>query len=162
MHSVWTKTEAGQQAFKQRSTQLSGKLRSAFLLFDGQRTVEQVLEATQGLGVGWEDLSGLLESGMLQAAVTVAPPPLAPAAMEQPEQAAAADAQQDMRSPQVRYRDAYPVAVALTGKLGLSGFRLNLAVEAATSYEDLVAVAPKIKEAVGAQAFEPLEQALFA
>lgn len=50
----------------------------------------------------------------------------------------------------------------MTGKLGLSGFRLNLSVEAATSYEELAAVAPKIKDAVGASAYAPLEQALFA
>lgn len=66
------------------------------------------------------------------------------------------------RTPQERYRDAYPLAVELTGKLGLSGFRLNLSVEAATSYEELAAVAPKIKDAVGASAYAPLEQALFA
>lgn len=72
------------------------------------------------------------------------------------------EVQPSARTPQERYRDAYPLAVELTGKLGLSGFRLNLSVEAATSYEELAAVAPKIKDAVGASAYAPLEQALFA
>ena len=143
------KTEAGQQAFKARSAQLAGKLRSAFLLFDGQRTLQEVLAATQGLGVTPEDIEALLQAGLLEDTEPVlAAPELAPASMS-------------ARTPQERYRDAYPLAVALTGKLGLSGFRLNLSVEAATSYEDLAAVAPKIKDAVGPAAYAPLAQALF-
>lgn len=145
MGTLLIKTPEGHQAFKARSAQLAGKLRSAFLLFDGQRTVHEVLHATQGLGVSASDIDGLLQAGLLQDAA----PSLAPAALAP-------------RTPQERYRDAYPLAVALTGKLGLTGFRLNLSVEAATSYEALAAVAPKIKDVVGAAAYAPLEHALFA
>lgn len=151
MAALYIKTEAGQQAFKARSAQLAGRLRSAFLLFDGQRSLEDVLAATQGLGVTEQDIQAMVDAGFLQHAV----PALAPA---QP----APEVQPSARTPQERYRDAYPLAVALTGKLGLSGFRLNLSVEAATSYEELAAVAPRIKVAVGASAYAPLEQALFA
>lgn len=143
------KTEAGQQAFKARSAQLAGKLRSAFLLFDGLRTVDEVLQATQGLGLGVADIDTLVQAGLLAEAPDSSP-------------AAAPAASPSARSAQERYRDAYPVAVALTGKLGLSGFRLNLSVEAATSFDQLAAVAPKIRDAVGHQAYVPLEQALFA
>lgn len=148
MHRVFIKTEQGQEAFKARSAQLAGKVRSAFLLFDGQRTVQAVLLATQGLGVGLNDIEALQEAGLLQEVVPAAPV-LAPAAMP------------SGRTPQERYRDAYPVAVALTSQLGLSGFRLNLSVEGATSYEELAAVAPKLKAAVSAQAYAPLAHALF-
>lgn len=148
MHTILIKTAEGHQAFKSRSAQLAGKLRSAFLLFDGQRTVYEVLQATQGLGVEAADIERLKQAGLLQEAVATAPS-LAPAVMP-------------VRTPQERYRDAYPLAVAITGKLGLSGFRLNLSVEAATSYEALAAVAPKIQAAVGPAAYAPLEQALFA
>lgn len=151
MAALYIKTEAGQQAFKARSAQLAGRLRSAFLLFDGQRSVEDVLAATQGLGMTEQDIQAMVDAGFLQHAA----PALAPA---QP----APEVQPSARTPQERYRDAYPLAVALTGKLGLSGFRLNLSVESATSYEELAAVAPKIKDAVGASAYAPLEQALFA
>ena len=175
MTKVWIKTQAGQQAFKQRSAQLAGKLRSAFLLCDGLRSPEQVLQATQGLGVTLEDMQALLQAGLLQTldldeaahADAQAGPETDPQTWD-PQEAqdlqapALAPARlQPQRSLQDRYRDAYPLAVALTGKLGLSGFRLNLSVEAATSYQDLAAVAPKIKQAVGAKAFAPLEQALF-
>lgn len=147
MRRLLIKTEQGQQAFKARSAQLAGKLRSAFLLFDGQRTVADVLFATQGLGLSLEDVEGMVQAGLLQESAPVAPM-LAPAA-------------QSARTAQERYRDAYPLAVALSSKLGLSGFRLNLSVEGATSYEELAAVAPKLKEAVGQQAYASLEQALF-
>lgn len=148
MQTVFSKTALGQQAFKERAPALAGKMRSAFLLFDGQRKLAEVLDATRGLGVQEVDIQALVEAGFL-ASDSPAPPDLAPVAIVSD------------RTPQERYRDAYPVAVALTGKMGLSGFRLNLSVEGATSYEQLAAVAPKIKEAVGAKAFRELEQALF-
>ncbi|HWT20757.1 MAG TPA: hypothetical protein VN280_17710, partial [Variovorax sp.] len=64
------------------------------------------------------------------------------------------------RSRQQRYKDAYPIATQLTGALGLMGFRLNLQVEGTTSYEDLVALAPKIRAAVGAEKAAALDRAL--
>jgi 3-oxoacyl-ACP reductase-like protein len=64
------------------------------------------------------------------------------------------------RSRQQRYKDAYPIATQLTGSLGLMGFRLNLQVEGTTSYEDLVALAPKIRAAVGAEKAAALDRAL--
>ena len=150
MGALLVKTPQGQQAFKERHAQLAGKLRSVFLLFDGQRSVQDVLQATQGLGITQAEIDGLVQAGWLQT-VEPAAPELAPAAMTP-----------SARTPQERYRDAYPLAVALSGHLGLSGFRLNLQVEAATSYEELLAVASKIKEAVGPKSYAPLEQALFA
>jgi hypothetical protein len=64
------------------------------------------------------------------------------------------------RSSQQRYQDAYPIATRLTASLGLRGFRLNLAVEAAGNYEQLGQLAPKIREAVGQEKYAPLEDAL--
>ena len=60
-----------------------------------------------------------------------------------------------------RYKAAYPIATELTAGLGLRGFRLNLAVEGVGSFEDLAALAPKIREAVGDAKFERLDKALF-
>ena len=53
------------------------------------------------------------------------------------------------------------MAVSITGGLGLKGFRLNLAVEAAMGYEQLVELAPRIREAAGDKAYGPLHKALF-
>lgn len=149
MQQLLIKTALGQQAFKERSPLLAGKLRSAFLMFDGQRTVVDVLQATQGLGVTPADIEGLVQAQLLEDTQ----PQTEPAK----EQVAVSS-----RTPQERYRDAYPLAVELTGKLGLSGFRLNLSVEGCTSYQELAAVAPRIKEAVSQQDYEKLNQALFA
>jgi hypothetical protein len=140
----YTKTEAGQLAFKQRSPLLSARQRSAFILFDGVKTREQVLAATAGLGVTQVDVDHMLQHGLLAA----------PQAATVPEPVVSS------RTPQQRYADAYPIATRLTASLGLRGFKLNLAVEAAKGLDDLLALLPKIEEALGAQACQPLAQAL--
>ncbi|MBB1601786.1 hypothetical protein [Variovorax sp. UMC13] len=150
---ILLKTEAGQRVFKDRSIRLTPRQRSAFILFDGQRSVDDVLGA--GMGIAREDIEQMVELGLLgqpgaapldAAATAVARAPIAPV-----------DA---ARSPQQRYQDAYPVATQLTGALGLRGFRLNLAVEGTASYEELLALAPKIRAAVGPDKAEMLDRAL--
>ncbi|MEA3394811.1 MAG: hypothetical protein U9R55_09320 [Pseudomonadota bacterium] len=137
----YSKTEVGQQAFKQRSPLLSARQRSAFILFDGTKTLDQVLAATAGLGVTQADVDHMLAEGLL--------------AVSEPQPAAAS-----ARTPQVRYAEAWPIATRLTASLGLRGFKLNLAVEAASGYDELLALLPKIQEVLGPKACQELEQAL--
>jgi hypothetical protein len=144
------KTEAGQQVLKDRSVPLSQRQRSAFILFDGRKTVDDVLKATTPMGVTRADIDLLFQHGLL--ADTQRTQPLEPSAP-------AADGAGGP-TPQERYAAAYPVAIELTSALGLRGFRLNLAVEAASSYEELLTVAPKIREAVGAERYLPLRRVL--
>jgi len=66
----------------------------------------------------------------------------------------------DVNTKQARYAAAMPVATQLTASLGLRGFRLNLAVEAASGYDALLDLLPKIQEAVGPNACRPLAEAL--
>lgn len=162
---ILLKTEAGQRVFKDRSIRLTPRQRSAFILCDGQRSVDDVLGA--GMGIAREDIEQMVELGLLSAggAVAAALPAAGPGAadatlsipppLEMPATPAASP-----RSPQQRYQDAYPVATQLTGALGLRGFRLNLAVEGTGSYEELVALAPKIRAAVGPDKAEMLDRAL--
>ena len=151
------KTEAGHRVLKDRSVVLTPRQRSAFILIDGKKTAEQVLAATAASGVTREDLDLLMALGLIHEAGLVAAGSVAGAgAAATP---AAATPRSD-RTPQDRYRDAYPIASKLTGSLGLRGFRLNLAVEGATSYETLLALAPRIREAVGDDKFAPLDRAL--
>ena len=63
-------------------------------------------------------------------------------------------------SAQAHYFMAYPIATRLTAALGLRGFRLNLAVEAAGDLDKLKELAPKIKDAVGADKYKELDEAL--
>jgi len=154
----YIKTEAGQQAFKERSAALSSRQRTAFIMFDGNKTVEQVLIATSGMGVNPTDVDHMVELGFLSPA-----PGQALLAEAQAAQAAAqlsAVEAFSARSAQDRYKEAKPLATQLTAKLGLRGFRLNLSVESASGFDDLLVLLPKIKEAAGPQACQELERAL--
>ncbi|MDO8251530.1 MAG: hypothetical protein Q7T78_17680 [Rhodoferax sp.] len=154
----FSKTEAGQQAFKARSALLSARQRSAFILFDGVKSTDQVLAATSGLGITRDDIDHLIEVGFLVAALDAAPAltPNAPGSkVDEPQTLPVSE-----RSPQERYSAAMPIATKLTASLGLRGFRLNLAVEAASGYDGLLALLPKIQDAVGTKSCVALEQAL--
>ena len=178
----YAKTEAGQQAFRERSSLFSARQRAAFILFDGVKSVEQVLASTASLGITQPDIEhmvthGFLKENALQRApvVAVAPaPPASPAAQPvrtdgtsatkasaapQPAPSQAAEAVPS-RTPQERYSQAKPLATQLTASLGLRGFMLNLGVESASGYDDLLALFPKIQSAVGAKKCEALERVL--
>jgi len=47
---------------------MTPRQRSAFILFDGRRTLAEVLGATSGLGVTMPDVDRLVELGLLAAA----------------------------------------------------------------------------------------------
>ncbi|MDP3700870.1 MAG: hypothetical protein Q8R72_08185 [Hylemonella sp.] len=149
----YSKTEVGQQAFKERSSALSARQRSAFILFDGVKSLRQVLAATTGLGMTVADVEYMVAQGFLVA------DPSAVAAAEAVTVAATA---RSARTPQERYAEACPLATQLTASLGLRGFKLNLAIEGAAGYDDLLALLPKIQAAVGHEASRPLERALLA
>lgn len=184
---VLVKTQAGQAALKDRHGSLTSRQRSAFILFDGKRSTGEVLAATAAMGITQEDVQAMIAQGLLAplSGAGAAVPPAAPAGAASPSSSAAsagggapgafeaspadsahgAGAEPPVegsgRSPKERYQAAYPIATELTASLGLRGFRLNLAVEGAGSFEDLAALAPKIREAVGDAKFERLDKALF-
>lgn len=151
---IYTKTELGQTALQNRAA-LTPRQRSAFIMFDGKRSLADVLKATEGLGVTAEDVGHLLSLGLLAASGPAVPEPAAA-----PVSAQNADGS-PTHSAQAHYSKAYPIATRLTAALGLRGFRLNLAVEAAGDLDKLKELAPKIKEAVGPEKFRELEAALY-
>lgn len=153
----YVKTEAGQNALKDRSL-LAPRQRSAFILFDGRRSLKEVLEATAGLGVTSDELVQLVELGLLEPD----PQSVRDQAAEVVAAAAVIAGKESSDADNDRYRNAYPVAARLTGALGLRGFRLNLAVEGAADVEALRALLPKIRDAVGAGKCRELERALSA
>ena len=150
------KTEAGHRVMKDRSVPLTPRQRSALILVDGKRTLAQVLEATAATGVTQADVDKLSELGL----VSDTAPEATAAEVAAAEAAAEAVKQHKQRTPKERYAEAYPIATRLTADLGLRGFRLNLAVEAAADYEGLLELAPKIRDAVGRQKFSELDAAL--
>lgn len=154
MHLI--KTEIGQRVFKDRSVQLSPRQRSAFIIFDGKRTIDDVLAATAGLGLTRGDIDQMVEFGLL-AELSEVTEPVAVVAAKSMEPLGG---MVEIGEAQLRYARAYPLATQLTAGMGLRGFRLNLAVEAVGSYSQLVALFPKIRDAVGVERSIGLEQAL--
>ncbi len=152
------KTEIGQQAFKARSPLFSARQRTAFIMFDGQKSVVQVLDAATGLGLTPEDVEHMVAHEFLAPAPGEAFLAQAHAVQVAAEQTVADSFK--AHSAQDRYKEAKPMATKLTAALGLRGFRLNLAVESAGGYEQLLALLPKIKDAAGAQACAELERTL--
>jgi hypothetical protein len=161
----YMKTELGQRAFKERAPALSTRLRAAFILVDGKRTAQDVVRATAGLGITEADIAQLQTLGFIAEAEAApgdeAEPVAASSSSVSPVPASAPSASQAAQTlPQELYIRAYPIATQLTAGLGLRGFRLNLAVESAGGYQQLVELVPRIRDAVGAIKCRPLEEAL--
>ena len=168
---IYKKTELGQSALQHRSVALSPRQRAAFIMFDGKRELNDVMKATAGLGITPDDVTHLVALGLLAAHALGMSPAIAPAISASTEAVIAgpqssaelshtADGLPTL-SAQAHYSKAYPIATRLTANLGLRGFRLNLAVEAAGDLDKLKELAPKIKEAVGPEKFLELENALY-
>lgn len=159
---IFIKTEAGKQVLNERRGVLSPRQRSAFILFDGKRALEQVLETTSAMGITVDDVQFMVDAGLL----VPADPAFRAMGLSAPEaQPAGDEADEEAKRDRFqgkRYQAAYLIANELTSSLGLRGFRLNLAVEAATDCESLAALAPRIREAVGEAKYKRLAQALFA
>lgn len=168
---ILVKTELGQQVMKDRSVRLTPRQRSVFILCDGKRSVADVLQASQGLQ---EDLDALISQDLVarqghaaavpEAAVPHSIPALLDAAEVTVSGALGALQPSALNVPtkvaQDRYKAAYPIATQLTAGMGLRGFRLNLAVEAAANWEELVGLLPKMRAALGPDKTAPLERAL--
>jgi hypothetical protein len=148
----YAKTELGQQAFKARSGALTPRQRSAFILFDGKKPLDEVLAMTAGLGVSAVDVQSMVAAGLLELVSRAVPPPRLEV---DPVVASTAGL-----TPAQRFAMAWPIATRITAGLGLRGFRLNLAVEGASGYEQLRDLLPKIRDAVGAEKALELELAL--
>ena len=164
---IYVKTPVGQAAMQARSPLMNPRQRSAFIMFDGKRDSVEVLKATVGVGVVEADIEHLVSVGFLESTGLGTPVPTAagqPIQTSEQTQSAALKPSADGRPSELataNYAIAYPIATRLTAALGLRGFRLNLAVEAAGDLEKLKELAPRIKDAVGAEKFKELEDALY-
>jgi hypothetical protein len=159
---IYKKTELGKSAMQDRSLGLTRQQRSAFIMFDGKRSTVEILAAMTVLGITTDDVNHLLALGLLEVSSSALPSqPAPPPAPQSHPVAVPSLAGAPSLSAQEHYLKAYPIATRLTAGLGLRGFRLNLAVEAAADVVKLQELAPKIKAAVGPEKFKELESALF-
>jgi hypothetical protein len=176
-NTIFWKTDAGREALKLRTGGLSQKQRSAFILINGERSIDDILKATGGIGVVFDDIQSLVDQGF----IGQKPKPTADAdaaddsgfsssrleddyynsVMVLPQTQSEQVAQViEVLTDQERFARAYPIAVRLTSELGLRGFRLNLAVESAGDLDQLIALLPKLREAVGLKKVSELNRAL--
>jgi hypothetical protein len=146
------KTDEGHRVLRDRSVRLSPRQRAAFILIDGKKSVSEVLAATSAAGVTRDDIDILMTLGLVREV------PAGLAALHA--NAAKLEAKRSARSLEDRFDEAYPIATLLTAGLGLRHYGLKSAVEATTSYMDLLALAPRIREAVGDERFSMLDRAL--
>lgn len=154
---IYTKTDAGKNATTDRSIVLSQKQRSALILMNGERTLDDILKMIAGIGFTMADAIQMVVLGLI-----VALPSSVSAAANPSKQKSAEPLGGfvEVDAAQSRYKLAYPLATQLTARMGLRGFRLNLSVEAAGSYSQLVQLFPKIQEAVGEEKAKALEDVL--
>jgi hypothetical protein len=143
----FSKTQPGALALRdQRDTRLSRRQRAVLILFDGRRSVEDVMKIAASIGVTPADIEALVEMGLI-AAADPAPQPVP-------------DRRVDSRAPpweeQERtrcYLAAYPVAVGLISKLGLK-------IRAAQDYQGLVEMLPVMRKVFSEEELHPLLTAL--
>jgi len=152
---LFMKSKSGQMAFKERSALFTLRQRAAFILFDGRTAVADILLALAPMGLTQNDVQSLRDQGFLEPA---------PGQALVPTKASQSRGQTRLTPPertgQERYLQAKPLATQVTSKLGLKGFRLNLAVESAANIQELVALLPKIQASAGWEACTELERAL--
>ena len=137
---LYVKTDAGKDAIKAHNNLLNSKQRTGLILINGERPLEDILKMVAGIGFTMADVSHMLELGLI-----VELPASAPTMSTLVKLAAAEPLGGfvEIDAAQSRYKLAYPLATQLTAGMGLRGFRLNLAVEAAGSYSALVQLFPK-------------------
>ena len=162
---MYAKTAFGLASVKDRSAGLTPRQRSAFIMFDGKRDSAEVLRMTSGVGVVQSDVDHLVSLGLLAtsspADAHMLPTEFSPSAIPQVLVVSSTKPNgMPTLSAQAHFLMAYPIATRLTAALGLRGFRLNLAVEAAGDLDKLKELAPRIKEAVGAEKYQDLDDAL--
>ena len=184
---IYIKTEIGRTALKSRASILAARHRPAFIMFDGRRSVEEVLRAASGFGFTMVDVEQMLGLGLIEIALdqtgsrsdstlsqypnsSVLPSQFASSALPSAWSASVPAGSLGVTLPpagapsldaQAHFLKAWPIATRLTANLGLRGFRLNLAVESAADLTKLKELAPRIKDAVGGEKFRELEVALY-
>lgn len=158
------KTPLGGQVMRDRSVALSQQQRSALILFDGKRTVEEVLRATSALGVTAADIEVLFNEGLLEtdevdvhAGQATNPGdasddivPTVPSAL-----GASLPVPNDLR-----FKQALNLAIELVSNAGFKGFGLTLELTGVSNMERLRALAPEMQRVIGYEKFKPLNELL--
>lgn len=152
---IYVKTEAGRQALKERAESMPRKYHFPFLACDGVRNSSEILRASAPQGFTEADLEYLVQSGFI-APVVRATPAAAPTASDKPSAAQAETSAKNVST----FVEAKQMATAITAKLGLRGFMLNMSIEGVSNAKELHELLPKIQAAVGETNAKPLADLL--
>jgi hypothetical protein len=158
---IYMKTELGRQALRERSDAMPRKFHFPFLMCDGVRDHTDILLAEARTGLTQADIEQMARLGFIQPAPpkTLAETPPAQTLAQPTTSAVAPQAPPSKQQANVFY-DASQMATALSAKLGLMGFKLNLAVQAAGSLSDLDKLVPQLEKALGVDTVKPLADLL--
>jgi hypothetical protein len=148
----YKKTALGKQLFQERNITLSFRQRSAFILIDGEKDESVIFKALAATGLDAADIQHLVQAGLIEASDGFKSSDFRSSDFKASVPFAAS-------VPSSTTNAAAPSGSSASG-LGLRGFRLNFALESAAGYKDLVALAPKIREAVGDEKYAELARAL--
>ncbi|MEP7059061.1 MAG: hypothetical protein ABI809_14950 [Caldimonas sp.] len=146
---IWAKTDAGRLEMQTRERVKERARRNLLLLIDGTKSEAMLLEGLAGIAI--EDFAALEALGLIE---TVAAPRRAAPTAGEPD-ARDAEASFSSAAPGAAPLDHAQFTTALTqlisGQLGLRGFVLTLAVEKASTIEELQAVAQRALEQIRAR-----------
>ena len=163
---VLKKTDKGLEALRTRDPALPKRLRTAFILFDGNKSVAQVMNLLPAspMAIELEDVFAMLQAGWLEMLTpTLSPQVPAQVVPVVPANAAAPVAPPGhIDNPAERYQKAYAMTTALLGEMGLRGFKLQLAVEKAEGYQGMVDLLPRLKASIEPQKMQAVEKMLLA
>lgn len=167
---ILKKTDKGLEALRTRDPALPKHLRTAFILFDGNKSVGQVmslLPTTSPALLELEDIMRMVQAGWLEllkpSFAPRVPAPSAPVAATvraTPTAVSTSTPAAAITNHGERYLQAYALLGVLTGEMGLRGFRLQMSVEKAADYHGLVALLPKLRTAIEPKKLRPVEKIL--
>lgn len=158
-----SKTALGVQVMKDRSVPLSAQQRSALILCDGKRSVEEVVKMTSAVGVGLQDLEALANLGLIEIVTTASKPVIQTAAapLQNSVPSTPTSLAVESATAEVDFSTALNAAITLCSNLGFKGFSLNMALTGVDSLEKLQKLAPEIRRVAGDVKYKPLHEQIF-
>ena len=161
---IWIKTDAGRAEIQTRRLVIDRAQRNLLLLIDGHRPDEGLLQNIKGTSA--TDFDALQALGLIEPAGTSAVANLAANSAANSAAGSAANAPLEAQRAPLGYAEFTAALTQLiSSELGLRGFTLTLAVDKASTTEELTEVATKvinqIRERKGLPAAARASQALY-
>ena len=160
---IWTKTDAGRAEIQARRLVSERAQRNLLLLIDGRKSDDGLLQNVKGTSAA--DFDALQALGLIEPAGAGTTPSTAPAIANSAPDGSANALPEAQRAPLGYAEFTAALTQLISSELGLRGFPLTLAVDKASTTEELTEVATKvinqIRERKGLPAAARASQALY-